>query len=646
MRSLPVLLFLATSLFAQQVYVSPFQGDQLTFSTVNGPAGSPTWSASEGSISQAGVFLAPQVSQPTLVTVTATWAPGVSASVTVLVRGEIPPEPGEPGTIVIDVQSGATLVLSDGSTWTAPVVTAIQIVPIGNTGISARVLPGNQPPPPPPPPPVEFDCATLDLNNAVVVAPFSQVNTAAAMVAANGSCEHPYRMEHLFGRVSSTLGLLKPGMTVWFLPGIYDFSQHIDWHHSNFGDMSVPPGTGKLFWVRNGSSDPAKPAIARCAVPRSQAIDACIFDHILSIHNEQKGQYTTWMDFTFENVSGQPRFSPQTGSFPTDINHRAGFELTGPGESFAAPGVSLVNSTIKNTAYGMASWQSTDNREWYGNYVYNNGWAGPDRAHGPGIYTQNNCSGGNKTYQWNMIFRNARHGFQAFGSGAAEVACMNIVNNVVLDNDGGRQIIMPGAAKASNNTFSNNWIVGKAVSEIGDHDLLHDMANSTIKGNLWMRTDLLYPEPGQTSWQAVNFNRIVGDVSGNNIVGGFTFKSMGEQAENVLTKPPDKVTMEVNKYDPNTIHIVVENGSKKASLPITLPSVAHDRSWRAYDVECFDCGPVAMGNGRTLNLPLNQTDIEPWEGTGINQINFTLNPGLLFKHSPIDFGVYVVYLDK
>lgn len=93
------------------------------------------------------------------------------------------------------------------------------------------------------------------------------------------------------------------------------------------------------------------------------------------------GGYTTYRNF--EITSSDPvRTTSISGSAPSDIIRGAGIIVN-------ASGIKLINLSVHDAADGMFLGENAIDLEVYGCIVYNNGWEGPDRGHGHGLYIQN-----------------------------------------------------------------------------------------------------------------------------------------------------------------------------------------------------------------------------------------------------------------
>ena len=133
----------------------------------------------------------------------------------------------------------------------------------------------------------------------------------------------------------------------------------------------------------------------------------------------------TWF-WGLEITSTDPkRRTAETGSWPSDL-HR------GYGSVTRAPGIRYINMIVHDNANGLGLWSEAVGADAYGNIIYNNGWQGPDRAHGHGIYTQNQI--GERRISDNIIFNQFSHGIHAYGSSSAPLDNITLEGNIVFNN--------------------------------------------------------------------------------------------------------------------------------------------------------------------------------------------------------------------
>ena len=118
------------------------------------------------------------------------------------------------------------------------------------------------------------------------------------------------------------------------------------------------------------------------------------------------GDYTNFQGFEIMSSDPTSRVTKQSGSHPTDMK-RGGLYDYGDYNKF-------INLVIHDLNAGIGFWSSGAGGEIYGSIIYNNGWIGPDRTHGHGIYTQNET--GTKRIADNIIFNQFDYGLHAYGS--------------------------------------------------------------------------------------------------------------------------------------------------------------------------------------------------------------------------------------
>jgi hypothetical protein len=93
------------------------------------------------------------------------------------------------------------------------------------------------------------------------------------------------------------------------------------------------------------------------------------------------GDYVQFRNVEVTYSAWLARATTEAGSSPSDIPHTKALTLNGVGCKF-------INGAIHNTG-GTGWWTPSVDSELYGSVMYNNGWQGPDRGHGHGVYMQN-----------------------------------------------------------------------------------------------------------------------------------------------------------------------------------------------------------------------------------------------------------------
>lgn len=155
-----------------------------------------------------------------------------------------------------------------------------------------------------------------------------------------------------------------------------------------------------------------------------------------------KGAYTWYYNLEVTNTDTE-RIINIEGSNPP--------ERRGTGVDVFGPGVKIINFIIYDTGGGIGAWSPSQNSEYYGNIIFNNGWYATDRGHGHGIYAQNNT--GTKTYTDNVILNNFGGGWQIYGSEKAQLNNFYFEGNVSFND----RWLMGGGAPLQNLTLKNNF---------------------------------------------------------------------------------------------------------------------------------------------------------------------------------------------
>jgi hypothetical protein len=158
----------------------------------------------------------------------------------------------------------------------------------------------------------------------------------------------------------------------------------------------------------------------------------------------------------FEVTCSHPlRQTALAGPWPGDIR-RGGVDVRGDR-------LSLVNLVVHDCATGFGFWAEGEGGEISGCLIYYNGWRGPDRGHGHGIYAQN--ARGTKRIVDNVIFHQFGYGIHVYGSEKASLKGFEIDGNIVFENgclagDNAPGILVGGGSPAEGIAVRDNVVVG------------------------------------------------------------------------------------------------------------------------------------------------------------------------------------------
>ena len=222
-----------------------------------------------------------------------------------------------------------------------------------------------------------------------------------------GTLEAPWDIESALVNTAD----VQPGDTIWLRGGTY--------YHP---DRSS--GTRGYSFNLQGSAE--APVTVRAYSSERATIDGGL--HTSGIPRHMRIQD---LEIIVSENYMQPRTSSQSGSSPTDLNRPwGGINL------YAGYDIKLVNNVVHaNTGNGIGFWGSVSgDSELSGNIIYDNGWIGPDRHHGHGIYAQNPNSPPDhpdwKHIQDNILYDNYSFNAQLYGSSIAYVDRFRVARNI------------------------------------------------------------------------------------------------------------------------------------------------------------------------------------------------------------------------
>lgn len=349
-----------------------------------------------------------------------------------------------------------------------------------------------------------------------------------------------------------------------------------------------------------------------------------------------------WVHFRdLEVTSSQGnRKSGQAGSFPKDIPIATGIDLF-------APGSKVINCVIHDVVgNGVGVWRSAVDAEVYGCLIYNNGWRGPDRGHGHGIYSQSER--GTQLLRENIVFQNLADGISPHGSGrmrgwriegnivfrdTLNVGFYDTLDDVWLINnrvDGGIRLLLNRGVTGT--VLRGNYVTQNLQLQVGKDLVCEENVAKGVKltvpslpltpyhfdGNVYHGGPLSLTDPNGSvgmkfaQWQARGFD------SGGSYFGTPT-------GVDVFVHP--------NAYQPGRGHVVVFNWAMQPSVDVDASSILRTgQAFEVRDAENYWGSPVARGtyNG-ALRLPMAPGEVAGRKG----------NLGAP-AHTGVEFGAFVV----
>ena len=255
--------------------------------------------------------------------------------------------------------------------------------------------------------------------------------------------------------------------------------------------------------------------------------------------------------------------------------------------------VKIINCISRNNTMGVGFWKQVKHGEIHGCIIYDNGFMGVDRPHGPAIYTQNQ-TGTPRLLTDNIIAGNFSLALQCYGS-----KIDLLVNDFVIEGNieyaprqeaRGRNYNQIGGERSKGMVLKDNVVYGYNVR-------LGTKADQVSEGNFVVRGAYTGPTPEK--------NRAF--------------------AEPASAKPI--AILRPNKYDPRRAHLVVSNWSKGENVEADLaPWLANGDKYRIMSPLDFFGKPLAEGvfHGKPVVIPMPEV---PWQ---------------LMMGDPRELGVFVL----
>lgn len=232
----------------------------------------------------------------------------------------------------------------------------------------------------------------------------------------------------------------------------------------------------------------------------------------------------------------------------------------------------FVNLVIHDMNSGVGLWRTAQNAELSGCLIYGIGSIGPDRYHGPGIYTQNES--GRKIVSDNILFGNYSTTIQAYGSSKASVNGFLIDGNIAFApiKAGGRQRVLIGGGQPSHDITVTNNILFETPLQLGFSAPYNE--DAVVRDN-WIVL---------AGMSIQNFRTV--EQSGNVII----------SAEELDVDRPADVFIRPNKHDSRRCHIAVINWSRAPSVKVDLGAALEPGSYyRIVNVLDFYGPAIAEG---------------------------------------------------
>ena len=315
--------------------------------------------------------------------------------------------------------------------------------------------------------------------------------------------------------------------------------------------------------------------------------------------------------------------------------------------------MALINLVVHDQAQGFGFWSQGEGGEISGCLIYYNGWSGPDRPHGHGIYTQNER--GTKRIADNLIFNNFGYGIQAYGSDKASLKGFDIDGNICFDNgcmvdplDRSPGILVGGGTPAERIVVRNNIIVGgsirlgypwgttsedvRCVDNYADQGLVvRDFRQGTIRGNTVVAHSNVVQLEGEKEvllaglkWDSNDYYVTDGrwgecSIQAGGKGRGLSFnqwrQETGFDASSTFTKstPSElRVTVRPNPHEKGRAHVAIVNPAGLPEVEVDLSkALSAGQKYRIVRAKDFYGEPIVAGtfDGKPVRLPMKPVSV-------------------------------------
>jgi hypothetical protein len=252
----------------------------------------------------------------------------------------------------------------------------------------------------------------------------------------------------------------------------------------------------------------------------------------------------------------------------------------------------FIHLVIHDMNSGIGFWRPAVDAEIHGCLVYGVGAIGPDRYHGPGIYTQNET--GTKALTDNILFGNYSTTIQAYGSSSAPVSGFRIEGNIAFApvKEGDRQRVLIGGGQPSRRIIVTDNILYEVPLELG-YNAPHN-EDAVVTGNWIVDAGL-----------SINrFEQVT--ESGNTVI------PRGSQRPG---RPAD-IILRPSHYVPGRANLAIFNWAKRSHVKVDLSTLLEPgQPFSIVSALDFYGNPLVTGHfdGRPVPVPMPS---EPRTGNG------------------------------
>lgn len=246
-------------------------------------------------------------------------------------------------------------------------------------------------------------------------------------------------------------------------------------------------------------------------------------------------------------------------------------------------GCKFINLVIHHMNSGVGLWRTAIDAEMHGCLIFQIGAIGPDRYHGPGIYTQN--EEGTKWLNDNILFDIYSTTIQAYGSSSASVSGFTLEGNIAFApvKAGNRQRVLIGGGRPSRDILVAENLLYEIPLQLGYNAPFNE--NAIVKDNWIVHSDL----------SIQRFQRV--EQSGNRVLA---------DAE-VLSEQAAEIKLRVNRHDERRAHLAVFNWRRDPMIEVDLSSfLRQGEHYRIINVLDYYGQPASVGqySGQLIELAM------------------------------------------
>jgi hypothetical protein len=304
------------------------------------------------------------------------------------------------------------------------------------------------------------------------------------------------------------------------------------------------------------------------------------------------GQWVEFWDFEITDTDG----GRVTGSTANNVRPNVVANY--------ASNTKYINLVVHDGGVAFYNEPAYSNVEITGCIIYNNGWQGPDRGHGHGLYLKSD--NGSVVARDNIIFNQFGYGVHLYSNpGSGRLNNISMVGNVSFNN-----------GTLSNNSNSANILFGQGETSTGgvmSHNMTYYTpgkgAKNVVAGGDAVKHGTLTVSDnyfsGGTTVLATGFWSSI-TMSANTVIGTGTLASSSDPARtlgsglSLLSSAPTatKVFVRPSPRSAGRANIVVYNWANQGSVTVSLAGVVPaGAAYEIRNVQDFYGAPVATGTG-------------------------------------------------